>query len=397
MKQISNSSLIGIAIGALFLNQLTFNQAFSTELKADETVIFFTVDAYEKTTPELKKKHKPSTNRLPNSANTSTNTSTLSERKGSVWLVPLHAWVFEEEKDSLWRRKLTQQVSEEVGLQENSQEFDNLQDVLSMFLVDSESFKTLTLYINNQSVLFGRSGFNGHIQNTVEITSNRKDISLDIEIHEAVLSTEKRQRQGVIRLIPSQGISIISDIDDTIKDSHVLDKKELIKNTFLRPAKPVKSMNLWYQELRRYYSIAQKSNVYFHYVSASPWQLYPTLEKFLQQYGFPSGSLYLKNFRVKDSSILQFLKPSTEYKVETISRLIKRYPRREFILIGDSGEHDPEIYGRIVKAFPDQVKMIYIRKVPGSNLSVKRFNEAFKGIGQKKWQLFEAQQAPDFL
>jgi len=392
MKQMSNIYSHMMCIGTFLLFQLFYGQAFASGLKSDETVLFFTVDAYKKTTDTVLKEPKPSKAHLQNF----TNTIVLNENNHSIWLVPLHAWVYEQEKDSFWRTKLTHEIAEEIGLQENSPEYENLQNTLTMFLVDSESFKTLELQVNGQAVIFGRSSFNGHIQNTIEVSSNRKDISLDVHINETVLSKEAKQRKGLIRLIPNQGVSIISDIDDTIKDSHVLDKKELIKNTFLRPAKPVKFMNDWYQNMLKHYSSPDISKAYFHYVSASPWQLYPALNQFLQQHDFPSGSLYLRQFRIKDRSVLDFLRPSTEYKVETISRLIKQYPGRYFILIGDSGEHDPEIYGRIITTYPAQVKMIYIRKVPGSDLSKQRFSQAFGDIGSGKWQLFEEQNLPDF-
>jgi phosphatidate phosphatase APP1 len=112
------------------------------------------------------------------------------------------------------------------------------------------------------------------------------------------------------------------------------------------------------------------------------------LNKFLEHYQFPEGSLYLRTFRIKDSSFFDFLKPSTKYKILTITKLMKQFPERDFILIGDSGEHDPEVYAAILKKFTEQVKKIYIRKVSGSDLSEQRFKTAYKGLAQSKLVLF---------
>jgi len=362
VKEISLTDFIFFSVGSIFLFLLLPDPALASRLKTNETVLFFKVDAYQKTHTE-----------------------------NSTWFVPLHAWVYEAENDSFWRKKLIEEIADEIDLDDKSPEYQNLQYALKMFLVDSQSFKRLNVSIDNQAFSIGPSGFNGHIYNTLKLdmSARNNEALLDIRVNESALENKKKIRESVIRLIPKQGISIISDIDDTIKDSHVLDKKELIKNTFLRPAKPVASMKSWYQCIFKHFSNKDSSRAYFHYISASPWQLYPMLDSFLREYDFPEGSLYLRTFRIKDRSLLNFLKPSTDYKISTISHLIERFPNRDFILIGDSGEHDPEIYADILRKFPARVKMIYIRKVPGSDLSAQRFNKAFNHIKTERWALFD--------
>lgn len=56
-------------------------------------------------------------------------------------------------------------------------------------------------------------------------------------------------------------------------------------------------------------------------------------------------------------------------QILTITKLIKQFPERDFVIIGDSGEHDPEVHAHVLKEFKKQVKKIYIRKIAESNLS----------------------------
>ena len=100
----------------------------------------------------------------------------------------------------------------------------------------------------------------------------------------------------------------------------------------------------------------------FHYVSASPWQLYPSLAPFLDKY-FPFGCLSQRHFYIGDKSFVRFFRSSVKYKTATVSGLLERYPQRKFILIGDSGENDPEVYLDIAGKYRQQVTDILIREV----------------------------------
>jgi phosphatidate phosphatase APP1 len=55
-----------------------------------------------------------------------------------------------------------------------------------------------------------------------------------------------------------------------------------------------------------------------------------------------------------------------EHKGVTIRNIMQLYVGMRFILIGDTSQHDPEIYHRIVSEFPDRVIAIYIRDVTGT-------------------------------
>lgn len=61
---------------------------------------------------------------------------------------------------------------------------------------------------------------------------------------------------------------------------------------------------------------------------------------------------------------------------------------RILVLIGDSGEHDPEIYGLVARKYPKRVYKIFIRAVKGETSNDNRFLTAFKDIPRDKWFVF---------
>ena len=193
---------------------------------------------------------------------------------------------------------------------------------------------------------------------------------------------DERSFTGALQLIAPRGVSVISDIDDTIKDSQVTDLKKLLRNTFLEPFQPVAGMADVY---RRW----QGDGVVFHYVSASPWQLYEPLSEFCRAEQFARGTFHLKPFRLKDSTALDLVKSQTGYKLGQIAPLLESFPGRRFVLIGDSGEQDPEIYGTLARKFPGHVQGVYIRNVTGESADAKRYEEAFRDVPAERWQVFD--------
>jgi phosphatidate phosphatase APP1 len=128
----------------------------------------------------------------------------------------------------------------------------------------------------------------------------------------------------------------------------------------------------------------------FHYVSSSPWQLYEPLAQFARDAGFPEGVFHMKKVRLKDRSILRLFDDPFDTKPPVIRELLERYPHRRFILVGDSGEKDPEVYGAIARQFPEQVMAIYIRDVTGEDASAQRYRAAFRDTAPETWRVFQS-------
>jgi phosphatidate phosphatase APP1 len=158
----------------------------------------------------------------------------------------------------------------------------------------------------------------------------------------------------------SSSFGIISDIDDTILKSDATRKRKaaqkiIFGNAFSREA--FDGVAAFYQTLH------QDVNPVF-YVSSSPWNVYDVLLQFLELNTIPMGPLLLRDWGLSADEIL----PSNhvKHKLSTIRQILQTYPDLPFLLMGDSGQEDPEIYKQIVKDYPSRILGIYIRDVPGA-------------------------------
>ena len=159
-----------------------------------------------------------------------------------------------------------------------------------------------------------------------------------------------------IQLLEDRGISLISDIDDTIKTSNIaLGTREIFRNTFVRNL-----ADMTVDGTREWYTALHDLGVQFHYCSNSPWQLFPVLTTFFKRAGLPKGPLHLKQY----SGMLQgIFEPVAERKRGTLEKILRDFPNRRFLLVGDSGEADLEVYTELVLAHPGRVLAIFIRDV----------------------------------
>lgn len=130
------------------------------------------------------------------------------------------------------------------------------------------------------------------------------------------------------------------------------------------------------------------------YVSASPYNLYPFLHKFLEDY-YPKGTMFLRDASWQTlggllGSLTQGVK---DYKSGRIERIHDWFPQRKFICIGDSTQMDPETYAAMYKKYPGWISAIYIRKVLDAPFMEKknlpeRFDKAFEGVPSSVWRVF---------
>lgn len=257
------------------------------------------------------------------------------------------------------------------------------------FFADNERGKRLQAEWDGTMLRFGSSSANGHFSGRFVLPVRRPDGPggrLTSILQFATAAGERRPVRLEVHLLEDAGWSVISDIDDTIKVSEVRDKSALIRNTFCRPFQPVPGMAAAYGQWA-------EGGASFHYLSASPWQLYPALSEFMQSNGFPAGTFHLKIFRAKDSSALGMFGKQTRYKKMAIDELLDRYPHRRFVFVGDSGEQDPEIYGDIARRRSDQVLHVFIRDVTGERVAGTRFRQCFASLSADRWTVFESNAA----
>ncbi|KAG9248296.1 hypothetical protein BJ878DRAFT_62907 [Calycina marina] len=181
--------------------------------------------------------------------------------------------------------------------------------------------------------------------------------SLDfVPTHVRVLASERLSATEEVKVTQPKGVSVISDVDDTIKHSSIgSGAREIFRNAFIREL-----ADLTIEGVKEWYNTMYDMGVGFHFVSNSPWQLFPVLVSFFQIAGLPPGSYHLKQY----TGMLQgIFEPVAERKKGTLTKIMKDFPERRFILIGDSGEADLEVYTDIALAHPGMVLAIFIRDV----------------------------------
>lgn len=196
-----------------------------------------------------------------------------------------------------------------------------------------------------------------------------------IPTHVRVLANESLSAIQEVRITEPRGISLISDVDDTIKRSNISGgTKEIFRNTFVHNLR-----DLTVDGVKEWYNSMHELGVSIHYCSNSPWQLYPVLATFFKIVGLPPGSLHLKHY----TGMLQgIFEPVAERKKTTLERLLRDFPQRKFLLVGDSGEADLEVYTELALANPGRILAIFIRDVTTPE-KTEFFETSFNGLRRK--------------
>jgi phosphatidate phosphatase APP1 len=129
-------------------------------------------------------------------------------------------------------------------------------------------------------------------------------------------------------------------------------------------------------------------NATFHYLSASPDQLYPFLREFFDRERFPLGSYHMRHFTWFDSNFFQFFasKSFIKQKTNILNMFFQQTRSRQFILFGDIFQKDPEIYANIYEKYSERILKIFIR-VPQKKLA-NRLEKVFEHIPKNKWHTF---------
>lgn len=177
---------------------------------------------------------------------------------------------------------------------------------------------------------------------------------------------------------PDAEFGVVSDIDDTVIQTDVMRKlRMLVKLAFsnAHTRKPFEGVAAFYRALHR------GRNPFF-YVSKSPHNLYAPLVEFLQHQQLPAGPLLLRDYG---------LRPRKDHKQRAIENILATYPALRFILIGDSGEQDPEIYADIVGRFPERIRVIYIRSIDRSPARLKAIEQLVERVAPTRCQLVLAE------
>jgi len=305
----------------------------------------------------------------------------MAASQGDHWIVPIRGRVNKPNDTTVRKGLFATLLQEAYGLRESPATADNFDERIRWFMVIGESGLRLMTRIGEHPMAIDASDSNGYLDATTTIPQRASASSQTFALHATLEEKDDRFFQGAVVAPTAGAVMIVTDIDDTIKVSHVTNTAMLLDYTFYRDYEAVPGMAALYR--RR-----SDAGAAFHYVSSSPWQPYVPIRDFMLGAGFPLGAMHLKRVHVTDGTFLDLFKSGTETKPARIETLLERFPGHHFVLVGDSGEQDPEVYASLLHQHPQQVVGVYIRNVTGESPSDPRFQRAFAGIERTRWGLF---------
>lgn len=155
---------------------------------------------------------------------------------------------------------------------------------------------------------------------------------------------------------------LISDIDDTIKMTGVLNNKISVGFEGIFGKREFSGMSELYNEY-------DHNDVAIYYVSGSPQMIDCRIENFLTKRNFPDADQRFLKDKISSDTY--------KFKMNTIRNILSKYPSSTAILIGDDTEHDPRVYNDISYEFPGRVEAIYIRTITNSKLPSNPLMKSF--------------------
>ncbi|KAI0882649.1 uncharacterized protein GGS22DRAFT_47443 [Annulohypoxylon maeteangense] len=180
-------------------------------------------------------------------------------------------------------------------------------------------------------------------------------------------------------LVPPEGFTIISDIDDILRVTKIYDPKEGLLNSFARAFTPWMNM----PEIYANWS-ASIPNFHFHYLTTTPEQVTRNYMDFIFK-TYPLGSFDTRPLNFSDVSATLSIRKAL------LDKIFQTFPQRKFVLIADTSNSDVmKDYPQMVKDYPGQVQCIFLRNTTATDSSdLFPYNtKGFEGIDQKQYMFF---------
>lgn len=204
--------------------------------------------------------------------------------------------------------------------------------------------------------------FEAWINPRPEFAANALWHTLQLELEHPASDPTHRCDAQVLVPPPESAFGVISDLDDTVVKTGATSILRMARTTFLSNARtrvPFPGVAAFYRALQKGAGESPFNPIF--YVSSSPWNLHDLLTEFLTIQKIPIGPLLLRDWGLNANETLATRHAG--HKLAGIRRIMDLFPSLPFILIGDSGQEDPEIYHRVVHDYPDRILAVYIRNV----------------------------------
>ncbi|KAH8724412.1 hypothetical protein GQ44DRAFT_683224 [Phaeosphaeriaceae sp. PMI808] len=181
-------------------------------------------------------------------------------------------------------------------------------------------------------------------------------------------------------LVPTEGITFISDIDDILRVTKIWEPKEGIMNSFARPFTPWLNMPQIYANWSR----TLPNNTHFHYLTTTPEQATRNYMDFIYK-TYPGGSFDTRPLNFSD------IKATLSIRMFLLQKVFATFPKRKFVLVADTSNSDVmKAYPQLAHDFPNQVQCIFLRNTSATDSSMwfPYNTEGFKGLNNKSYMFF---------
>jgi phosphatidate phosphatase APP1 len=246
------------------------------------------------------------------------------------------------------------------GPMEEAGWWDNLLDTYRRFGSDEVPHAEVELKFRGERAV-ATTDHEGYYRVSMEVPPARNN-ALWSDAEASLADGTLAARQPVLQVLPEARIGIISDIDDTVLYSGITHWKTAAQLTFLgnaRTRKPLPGVALLYQALQSGADGRGRNPLF--YVSSSPWNLYDLLDDFMALNAIPHGPIFLRDLGTDAGKFIK--SPGHGHKLEQARELIHRFPALRWVLLGDSGQADAELYAEAAGEFGERIAAIYIRDV----------------------------------
>ncbi|WP_308121729.1 App1 family protein [Actinotalea ferrariae] len=197
-----------------------------------------------------------------------------------------------------------------------------------------------------------RSDRGGYIDQIVES-------DLEPGWHDVTLTVSGRSITAPVLVVaPDQRTALVSDIDDTVMVT-ALPRPLLAAWNSMVLHENARRVVPGMAALYRRWNEANPGSPTF-YLSTGAWNVAPALRRFLARHGYPAGPLLLTDWGPTNTG---WFRSGQQHKRDTLRRLLQELPQISWVLVGDDGQHDPQIYGDIAAEHPDRITLVAIRQL----------------------------------
>jgi len=215
------------------------------------------------------------------------------------------------------------------------------------------------------------------------VLDTRLEVGLSPGWHTATLRAGASARtEADLRVVdPATRFAVVSDIDDTVMVTALPRPLLAAWHTFVaneHARTPTPGMAVLYERL-----VAAHPGCPVFYLSTGPWNVAPTLTRFLSRNLYPAGPLLLTDWGPTPD---RWFRSGREHKQANLARLAEEFPEIDWLLVGDDGQHDEEIYGDFAERFGDHLAAVAIRQLtPGEAVLAGGRTRDGRAVPSDRW------------